>query len=706
MQMATPDTVLGDFSGAAFGPPGNRTLFSTAGNRFTIRTKGTDDRVADFEVVYSFGVEPLQQYLIAAPGGRYQAFGVAWDTRPKAQGGQRWFDLYPQALAPSDPLHWTAPAQNWNFMCAECHSTDLQKNYSQAGDRYDTRWAEINVACEACHGPGSRHVAWARAGERPGGTDDPVKGLLVSLDDRGTWMRGATARTAGRDAPPGGRPEVETCARCHSRRAPLWPEYRHGRPIGETHRVSLLDEGLYHPDGQLIGEVYEYGSFLQSRMYAAGVTCSNCHDPHSGELRVQGNGLCGQCHSPEAYGVKAHHFHEPAGEAGQCVTCHMPERTYMVLDGRRDHGFRIPRPDESVAYGTPNACTGCHEGKPAAWAAEAIVRWYGPAARRRASFTGALAAGRARRPDGQTALITVARNPALPPVARATAVALLAAYPGAATDAAVEAAAADPDALVRRASASLLPALEPSVRARLGLVLLRDPVRSVRMESVLPMAAAAGGLSGRDGVQAFERAASEFRTAQLLNADRAEAHLNLGTLEAQLGRPGAAESAFRTAIRVGPAFSPAYIALADLQRAASREGEAEGTLREGLRHQPAAADLRHALGLALVRQGRLKEALGELARAVALEPGEARYAYVHGVALHDAGEPARARRVLAEAAARHPADRPILEALVSYSIQAGDRAGARQWAERLSALAPSDGRAAALLQSLRDPPAR
>ncbi|MFP8880341.1 MAG: multiheme c-type cytochrome, partial [Myxococcota bacterium] len=355
MQIASDATVLGNFDAAEFSQHGAHFLFSRRDGRFLVRTEDANGDPAEFEIAYTFGVEPLQQYLVRLARGRLQVLSVAWDTRPSAQGGQRWFHLYPdERQRPGDPFHWTGGYQTWNHMCAECHSTNLEKHFDSATDSYATKWAEIDVACEACHGPGSLHVAGAAAGS------DAPAGLPVGF--------------AAGDS----RYQVDVCAPCHSRRHRVSAEDRTGQPLLDHFVPVTLRAGLYHSDGQILEEVYVYGSFVQSAMYAHGVACSDCHDPHSLELRIAGNGLCTQCHAEtgnpsfpsltkKAYDTAEHHFH-PAGSAGaQCVNCHMPARTYMQIDPRRDHSFRVPRPDVSMKLGTPNACTGCHTDRTAAW---------------------------------------------------------------------------------------------------------------------------------------------------------------------------------------------------------------------------------------------------------------------------------------------------------------------------------------------------
>jgi hypothetical protein len=282
MQPATAETVLGDFGDARFVEPGGAFTFSRDGNRFRVRAEGPDGRARDYEIKYTFGVTPLQQYLVELVGGRLQALTVAWDSRPREAGGQQWFSLYPgERLRPGDPLHWTGYEQTWNYQCAECHSTGVRKQYDAASGRYATAWAEVDVACEACHGPGSRHVEWAERRASWWTRDrDPRKGLVVMLRDRGDWRLDPASGNARRVAPRTADTEIEVCAVCHSRRSLIAEGAPGGRRLMDTHVPALLEPGLYHADGQQQGEVYIYGSFLQSRMYRAGVTCSDCHDPH------------------------------------------------------------------------------------------------------------------------------------------------------------------------------------------------------------------------------------------------------------------------------------------------------------------------------------------------------------------------------------------------------------------------------------------
>jgi len=211
MQVADAKTMLGNFNGAQFNYAGVTSTFTKRDGKFFARTDGPDGKLHDYEVRYTFGVDPLQQYLIEFPDGRFQALSIAWDVEKK-----RWFHLYPkQHVDSADELHWTRPSQNWNYMCADCHSTALRKNYDAGANRFRTQWSEISVGCEACHGPGSAHVAWASAG-RDGKpyADDGSKGLAARLDERRgvAWARDGSAATATRSKPRATEHEIDVCA--------------------------------------------------------------------------------------------------------------------------------------------------------------------------------------------------------------------------------------------------------------------------------------------------------------------------------------------------------------------------------------------------------------------------------------------------------------------------------------------------------------
>jgi predicted CXXCH cytochrome family protein len=686
MQPASAETVLGDFGGALFTAGGVTSRFFLRDAKFFVHTDGPDGRLGDFEIRYTFGVTPLQQYLIELPGGRLQALGIAWDARPKERGGQRWFHLYPgQHLAAGDPLHWTGIDQNWNYQCADCHSTNLAKNYDTATRTYHTTWSEIDVACEACHGPGSRHVHWAQQPE-PDRRATPSNGLPVQLDERRgvRWTIEPARGIARRSVELTSHRELEACAQCHSRRGQF--ALAAGRHFLDAYRPALLETGLYHVDGQMRGEVYNYGSFLQSRMYAGGVTCSDCHEPHSGRLRAQGNALCAQCHAPEKFDSPAHHHHAADSAGARCAGCHMPTATYMWIDVRHDHSFRIPRPDLAAQLGTPDACAACHADRPAGWTARNVSSWIAQPKGGGEAFAAAFRTAETGAPGAQAGLLAVLADEALPAIVRASAAHRTAPYLDAVSVPALRLALDDRDPLVRAAAVSSLAGLDPVSRARALAPRLSDPDRNVRMESARALAGTPErAIDGRQ-VAAFVRAVDEALAAERFNADRPEAQLNIGNLLGARGDAAGAEVAYREALALDPSFAPAAINLADLHRAQGDDAGAEKILRDALARNERDAGLHHALGLTLVRRQQEEEALSELARAARLDPGHSHYAYVHAVALHDGGDPEQAQRVLERALRQHPYDRAILSALITYQREAGRAEQAAQNAARLESL--------------------
>jgi len=706
MQPASNPTVLGDFNHASFNNNGITSTFFRSGPKFMVRTDGPDGALHDYEIKYTFGIYPLQQFLIAMPGGRLQALGIAWDSRPSERGGQRWFALYPgEKITYEDSRHWTGIDQNWNYMCADCHSTNLHKNYDARTRTFSTSYSEIDVSCEACHGPGSNHVVWAKK-KGDWKKFDTTEGLTIALDERKgvAWRIDRATGNARRSSPRRSQREIQMCARCHSRRGEIHEDYVHSQPAGDDYRVALLEQDLYYPDGQIKEEDYEYGSFIQSRMFHAGVTCSDCHEPHSGKIRAIANNICMQCHSAQKYDSPKHHFHKIGSAGARCVECHMPTRTYMVVDPRRDHSIRIPRPDLSVKLGTPNACNNCHTDKSAQWALDSVDKWYGHAAQGFQRFAETLDGGSAGAPGAQQSLERLIADREQPAIARATALSMLANYAPPPTDAAVRAGVTDDSALVRRAAAHALSNSDPGASANALAPLLSDRIRAVRIEVAEVIAGLPADNFPADVATAFSRATDEYISAQQLNADRPEPHLNLGLLYARQNHFDKAEAELKTALSLEPGFAPAAVNLADLYRAQNRDKEGERVLKDAISRSPNDASLEHALGLLMVRQKRSVQALDLLAAAARIEPGNARYVYVYAIALNGAGQTRAAIETLERSIKAHPYDRESLAALANFLEQAGDHAKALTYAQRLDELEPGNPQVRQMLKELNDHP--
>jgi Flp pilus assembly protein TadD len=484
-------------------------------------------------------------------------------------------------------------------------------------------------------------------------------------------------------------------------------DYAAGSPLLDYYVPSLIVSGLYHPDGQQRDEVYTYVSFLQSKMNHAGVTCADCHDPHTQRLRAPGNGVCAQCHLPAKYDAPAHTLHAPGAPGSACVSCHMPATTYMQIDPRRDHSIRIPRPDLTVSTGAPNACNGCHTDRPAQWADQQITSRYGTARKGFQRFAEAFSADDRNSPNAARALSDIAGDTTQPAVVRASALARLAHLPGDMAFLRAITSAGDSSALVRRSGLAILDAYPPRERfAQATLALLSDPVRAVRIEAARLLAPISDRLGNGDRKAAFDRAAREFVESQRLQADRPENRTALGIFFSQRGQTAEAASEYKAALRLAPRYPPAYVNLADVLRTEGRDSDAEEILRAGIRALPNDATLHHALGLSLVRSRKLSEAIPELQLAASLAPDQPHFSYVYAVALHSAGRDREAKAVLEKARLRQPNDRELLFGLATLNRDAGNRDAALRFAQLLVRIHPDDKEARALLESLQSPPAQ
>ncbi len=681
MDEANETTVLGNFDNAVFKRVGVTSRFYRRNGRFFVNTRGLEGKMDDYEVKYVFGVYPLQQYLVPFSGGRLQCLPLAWDVK-----GQRWYHLYPDApIAPDDWLYWTNAGQNWNGMCAECHSTNLKKNYDIKTNSYRTTWSEIDVGCEACHGPGSRHVKWA---ELP----DMARPLKENYE--------LVVKTAGINS----REQVELCAPCHSRRAILG-DYTHAEPdLMDTMLPSLLTEELYFADGQILEEVYVYGSFTQSKMYERDVRCSDCHDVHSIKTVKEGNALCLQCHRADIYDTGEHHFHKKKGASGEplksadgrvlhevgsgaeCAACHMPGRYYMGIDYRPDHSIRIPRPDLSISLGTPNACNRCHGDKTNRWSDEYITKWYGPG--RRAHYGSIIDAGRKYLPSAHLDLIRLAADSLYPVIVRATALSLLGAYPPAETSQAYERALADDEALIRRTAVDHLDVSDSKRQTALLAAALYDPVKAVRLEASRRMTEISDPQLDASQDKVYQTALLDYQESMNYSGDFAFARYNLGNLYTNLHQPERAIGNYRAAIRIDNQFFPAKVNLAMLFNQLGRQDETEVLLREVADSHPELYEVAYSLGLLLAEKKQYAAAARYLAAAAAGMPDHARVHYNLGMLLDFLHRDMEARAALLRALEIEPVNMQYLNAVAEYYLKRHNYSEAKKIAERMRTLHP------------------
>lgn len=682
MDEATPETVLGDFSLAdegfrvALDHSTGTAKFNRVGDEFWVRTTGPSGEDEDFRIRYVFGVAPLQQYLVEFPGGALQCLDLAWDSDKK-----EWFDLTPdEPNGVADPLHWTGLYQRWNTMCAECHSTNLDKKLNVVSGEYKTDWLEIDVGCQACHGDGAGHLAWMEDG-----ADKETKGAGFARPvERGVVES-----------------QIEACAPCHSRRTPLYPLDKEGS-FFDKYEPATLRPDLYHPDGQIMEEVYVYGSYVQSKMYAKGVACTECHDPHTARLVLEGNALCMQCHTSLApterfptlqkkeYDTPEHHFHAEGSEGAKCINCHMIERTYMRIDERRDHSFRIPRPDISVDLGTPNACNDCHDDKDFAWAAAKFEEWWGQREEKRPHFAYPFYGATVGDPRVFPWLQEIVTDKESPAIVRATALEFLEPFGPAALDT-LTWALDDEDPFVRTIAARSLITAPLQQRVSPLLQLLNDPIRSVRIQAGRSLAElkAQSILPERER-ELLDSVLAEYREAQEYSCDLPGPHLNLGRMYEEMGRREKAILEYRTALALDPWFLQAAFNLTALLNRLGRNAEAEAILKDSIQRFPEEGELHYSLGLLQAELKRMSEAASTLAEAARLAPTNPRIEYNRGLVLRELKRDGDAENALLAAYRIDPGDPRTAHALALLYRDTGDLDAARKFAEELTRLNPQE----------------
>ena len=646
MQHATAATVKGDFNNSLFEAPGNSALFSKKADGFYARLAGTDGQVSEHKILYTFGTEPLQQYLVAFPDGRLQQLPVAWNTLTN-----QWFDPQPELLAqPGEWVHWSEGAKNWNSMCADCHSNNVEKNFDIASNSYSTTVTELDVGCESCHGPGRDHVA-----------------AVSSADFNATLDKLHISMRVGEDS----QAVVDQCGRCHARRQQLTTKFEHGSSQLLDHYLpQLLTPPTYHSDGQILDEVFVYGSFVQSKMYHSGVGCVDCHQPHSVKLKAEGNQLCVGCHSSEQFDTPKHHHHsanltQPLDSrqtlGSQCIDCHMPGRLYMGNDYRRDHSFRIPRPDLTVAHGTPNACNDCHTKESADWAAEKVEQWFGP--ERPAHFSEILSAAASQPNDSVEPLVSLLNDLSQPAIARATAASLLApniSLP--VVERALTRASSDTSALLRNTS---LRSLNGSAN-KVGPLLegLNDPVRAVRI------AAAEGLVDVPENripdvlTDAFSRANKEYLTSMLVNADFSSGRMRMALDQHHRGNLSRAEEEYLAVLKIDNGYNAARMNLAQLYYSQGKLSDTENLYRTVIEREPEASEAHYSLGLLMAEQGDYRQAAVSL-KAAATTGNNPRAWYNLAVLHQQSGKLLEAEKAYLAALQLMPGNTDFINGLVS-----------------------------------------
>ena len=675
MQKADSTSVLGDFHNTEFTSNGVVTRFFTQEGKYMVNTEGPDGNYSDFNIKYTFGVEPLQQYLVEFPGGKYQCLLTAWDTEKN-----EWFDLMPaERLATDDWLHWTKGSMTWNAMCADCHSTNLKKNYNELTDTYNTTWSIIDVSCEACHGPAKDHFRYVNS-------NDFRNGKKV----KGSFMK----QSAGL----GKSQQIDDCARCHSRRGQITEYYNYEGSFMDHYLPSMITPGLYYTDGQILDEVYVYGSFLQSKMNHRNVSCIDCHNPHSLELKFQGNQLCLQCHIKDNYDTPEHHFHKQDTEASQCINCHMTGKVYMGNDYRRDHSFRVPRPDLSIYNGSPNACNQCHTDQTDQWASDAIVTWYGQ--ERIKNYADVLTAIQQGNPSAIPDLIEMVGDTAVSEIIQASILQIIAGIQDQNVANAIIQALEHYDPLVRFAAISALADAPLEFRLQYLTPLLSDSTRIVRTHTAYMLADAKESNFTSDQFDQFIRSTEEFETSLKVQSDFPAGQLLKGQFFHKKNELGSAEKAYLSAIEKDPYLPQPYFNLANIFYGRNELIEAKELFDKAISLDSNFVNAYYSLGLLLAEMNNLQSAEFNLGKAATIS-GNVRYYYNWGLTLQNLERREEAESVYLQGLNISPNSEIIWYALTILYIQNNDRPKARNAALNLNSLNPNNPEYQNLLQMVQ-----
>ncbi|MBI4578992.1 MAG: tetratricopeptide repeat protein, partial [Planctomycetes bacterium] len=561
------------------------------GDKYILTTAGPNGQPQPFTPSAALGVFPLWQYIIPGPNGRFQLTELAWDPARK-----EWFNVYGEEDRQAGEWgHWTGRGMNWNSMCAPCHTTAFQKNYDALADRYTSRYVEQGVGCESCHGPMRKHVEFQKSHPEGGYFGDPTIRKL-SADNY-----------------------MAVCGACHSRHGDMTGKFQPGEQFLDHFDPVLPDlSNIFHPDGQVLDEDFEYNVFMLSYMHDSGVRCNNCHSPHTSKIRRPASELCLECHQASMGGripidQAAHGFH-PLDKAGsQCTDCHYPRTVYMQRHWRHDHGMTIPDPQLTKEFGIPNACNRCHQDQTVDWAIEWTEKWYGPRmdrpTRQRARVLARLKRNDAAAVPEALELLKTEHNGAW----RAVYLKMLAPL-------VVESPDADLRQTVRQAMLDRLGDSSPLVQA--AAIDALDPLGDAVADNLKPALQAPYRLVRAKAAWALRRqidlqspAGQELSALLTYNLDQPTGAFRWANFLTETGRPDQA--------------------LAWYAKAVAWDG--------------GSAPFRHSYAVALSQLHRLDEALEQLAAAARVAPNDALYPYSMGLILAEMNRLPEARDALKKA---------------------------------------------------------
>ena len=640
MQKANRVTVLADFRGETFKSQSVISRFFQKGNDFYVNTEGVDGKYHDYKIIYTFGVEPLQQYIVKFPKGRYQVLRTAWDTHKK-----KWFDLYPNfKIVHYEWLHWTNGGLNWNNMCSDCHSTNVRENYNAKNQSYNTQYSLLSVSCEACHGPGNKHIEKVQ-----------TMGANYKASDDILMRKNSNPKSL-----------VDACGRCHMRRTQISKNYNFQGTLLDHYEPQLITPNIYHVDGQILEEVYVYGSFLQSKMYHNNVTCIDCHNPHSLKLKYSGNGLCIQCHVKNTYDTSNHHKHPMGTDSAKCINCHMFGKYYMGVDFRRDHSFRVPRPDVSLRYNTPNACTQCHQkiddSQNDKWVWEGFKRLYGYPKDKH--FSEELAPALKGNKDALQRLKKLAKDTLTPEIVRASAILAMQNHlhqQNISNDLLTYL--KDNDPVVKSAALEVLNNLRLPPRQCISIFeLLKHSKRLVRIKAFYAISHLGEHAIPNRYQKWYQKVKLEFFSYIEVNADFVGGLVKKAGYLMKKNKFQKAITSYEDAQKIDPTNNILLNDLANLYYQNRQFEKAAECFQQIVKTQPNYAPAYQSLALLLGELKQFKKAIFYMEKAIALHPNDRMY-YNLSLLYHKDKNTKKAIQILKKALKRYPKNKDLLNVL-------------------------------------------
>lgn len=696
MDHANDSSVLGDFNDAKITIRGIESRFYKKGDGFYVYTNGPKGEMGEFKIEYTFGHWPLQQYLIPFEKGRLQCLPIAWDSYEN-----KWYSLIDSVYAdmeipPDDWLYWTNNGQNWNGMCAECHSTNLDKGFDPETNVFNTTWSEINVSCEACHGPASNHLRWAEA-------DSAYRQDLA--------YAGFPEKSIGLNT----EEMLNQCAFCHARRSSLSDLDHMGTHYLDQFLPQLVNEDMYYFDGQIREEDYVFTSFTQSRMHTRHVSCNDCHEPHNLRTKQQGNLLCLQCHNYQIYDTEEHHFHKKTGigqseqmtangfydqgDGTQCVDCHMTGNVYMGNDFRRDHNFRSPRPDVSMRTGSPDACTTCHTEMGQEEAVKILKKWY-PESLEDEGYGDLffrIANGDQRAVDE---LIPYLSDTSKSSMVRASAIEYISRSNNLDGRFAIEDQLHNIDPLIRYSAVQYYWSTDVNQAISMMEEALQDSLKAIRIAALSNLNSY--GYQGNDSIskKQLDKVNQEYVAYLEHSADFAVSRHNLGAYYAKKGDKKEAAKQLKEAILIDNQYYPAMI---DLGLLYSQQGNNEIAEKWFLKayeiNQSDARTLRY-LGLLYAELTDYEQAAKYFYELVEIEPVNSRNYYNLAFIEQELDHQKQAEANFKKAVAIDPSNSDYLYALAYFYVNINELGKAKVTANRMLEINPQDRNAIQLLVTI------